>query len=236
MNRLFVCLAVLSSTSAALALEPVSPRSRLSHAASRSESDLLPPAPPALAAPRGGAFHLAASAFVLPTTGPLATLTPADPTVIQTLETPTLASVELPEDKKRTHVLLCLGGAHSWNRIASSAPYAFGGALRVYWSSPALPPPGDVRFGLGLPGNVSESMPSPQAIDYSSDPSPCVGLTPEVIAPFLEGPYGLDPDAALTLASELIQAGGTVRTTMRPRVRSVSAFTAHNAYLQVWSD
>lgn len=68
-----------------------------------------------VAADKAGALGLIAKRFVSFEPEGLA-LVPTDPLVLETLETPVMISLTIPEDKKRTHFLIATGALHSWSQ------------------------------------------------------------------------------------------------------------------------
>jgi hypothetical protein len=184
---------------------------------------------------KGGALSLIAKKFVSFEPDGLA-LVPTDPLVAETLETPVLISLTLPEDQKRTHFLISTGVLHSWDQISSTSPYRFTGTMRYRLTSAALPAPGEIDFGIGLEGQIDAQ---PSAVDTSRirDHGFTFGLDDEVLAFLVKGHFPtMTDEQALQTARALITSEIGVTMRVRVRVRSVSGFGITNGFLQVWGD
>jgi hypothetical protein len=187
------------------------------------------------AANKGGPLGIIAKKFV--PFDPDLSLIPTNPLVAETLETPVMLSLTIPDDKKRTHFLLATGALHSWEQISSTAPYRLTGTLRYRLTSSALPTPGEMGFGIGLLEGQIDTQPS--AVDTSRirDQTASFGLDDEVLAFLVKGNFPtLTDEQALQTARALIKSEIGVTITVRVRVRSVSGFFITNAFLQVWGD
>jgi hypothetical protein len=187
------------------------------------------------AANEGGKLRLVAKKFVsFDPTG--LSLVPADPLVAETLETPDMISLTIPEDKHRAHFLIFTGAAHSWEQILSTAPYRMTGTMRYRLTSSALPAPGVIGFGIGLDNQI-DGQPSALNTFRQRDPTASFGLDDEALVWLLKGNFpSLTDEQALQTARALIKSEIVMTMTVRVRLRSVSSFDISNAYLQVWGD
>ncbi|MCA1613726.1 MAG: hypothetical protein LC800_06165 [Acidobacteria bacterium] len=187
------------------------------------------------AADKGGSLSLIAKKFVSFNPDGLS-LVPTNPLVVETLETPVMLSLTIPEDKKRTLFFIATGALHSWQQVSSTAPYRMTGAMRYRLTSSALPAPGEIGFGVGLDGQI-DAQPSAVNIFRQRDPTSSFGLDDEVLAWLVKGNFpALTEEQALQTARALIKSEIVMRMTVRVRVRSVSSFDISNAYLQVYGD
>ncbi len=160
-------------------------------------------------------------------------LDPTDPTTTETLQTPTLASVSLPNNPSRTSLLLCVSGPYLYAQIPSSAPFRFGGSYRVTFKSIVLP--GDFSFGFGFNGQ-REFAPSTQRITRSFDPAGCAAVDEKLLGPFLANDFGLSAEQAQMLARDLLASEVTIEESARITIQSVGFFDIGNAALQVFGD
>jgi hypothetical protein len=194
----------------------------------------MPRAAFAPAASDGGSIGLIAKKFV--SFEPELSLVPTNALVVETLETPVLISLTIPENKKRSHFLIATGALHSWGQISSTAPYRMGGSLRYRLTSSALPAPGEMTFGIGLETQI-DAQPSAADTIRQRDQTSSTGLDDEVLAFVVKGNFpALTDEQALQTARALIKSEIGLTMAVRVRVRSVSEFTIANAYLQVWGD
>jgi hypothetical protein len=199
--------------------EPMLPRAAFAPAASNNS----------------GHFGLIAKKFVFFAPGEIV-LTPASPTVAQTLETPALLSLTLPEDKKRTYLFIATGVLHSWDQIASTAPYRLLGSVRFSLVSSVLPAPGEIDFGTGLDQQV-DAQPSASDIGRSRDQTWSFALDDEILAFLISNDFpSLTAEERLQLARALIASEVSISMKVRINVRSVSGFEVSNAFLNVWGD
>lgn len=162
---------------------------------------------------------------------------PTDVTVVSLHTTPVLASVSIPQDKHRTHLLISGGAGHEWAQIPSSAPYRMTGALQFFLTSPALPSPGQMRIGLLLADNQIDGQPSTVDISRPRDPVQTFGLEEKVMAFLVKGNFPtLTDEQALQTARALLQSDVLIEMKLSVRLRSVEAFGVGNAFIQVWGD
>ena len=205
--------------------------------ANREPVELLVPrgASAAAADHKGGPLGLAAQRFVSFDPDGLS-LVPTNPLIAETLETPVMISLTIPEDKKRTYFLIATGALHGWEQISSTAPYRMTGSLRYRLVSSALPAPGEMGFGVGLDGQI-DAQPSAADTARLRDLTSSFALDDEVLGFLVKGNFpALTDEQALQTARALIKSEIDVAMTVRVRVRSVSGFDITNAFLQVWSD
>ncbi len=191
-------------------------------------------APPA--ADKGGKFGLIAKKFADYGSAPIS-LVPTNPLVAETLETPVLLSLTIPEDNTRTHFLIATSALHSWQQISSTAPYALTGSLRYRLTSSALPAPGEMSFGVGLDEVQVDTQPSAMDTFRSRDQTSSFGLDDEAMVLLLKFNFPtLTDEQALQTARAVIKSEISVQMRARARVRSVSEFDVTQASLFVWGD
>ncbi|MFN2515106.1 MAG: hypothetical protein ABR556_02730 [Pyrinomonadaceae bacterium] len=188
------------------------------------------------AADQGSKFGIIAKKFVsLEPEG--ISLVPANPLVAETLETPVLLSLTIPEDNKRTHFLIATSSLYSWDQISSTAPYRLNGSLRYRLTSSALPAPGEMRFGIGLLEGQFDSQPSTIDTSRTRDQTSSFGLDHEVMVFLLKFQFPtLTDEQALQTARAVIKSEIGVEMRVRVRVRSVLEFNVAQASLFVWGD
>ena len=185
---------------------------------------------------KGGKFGLIAKKFVDYTPAGIS-LVPANPLVAETLETPVLLSLTIPEDNKRTHFLIATGSTYSWEQISSTAPYRVGGSLRYRLISSALPTPGEMHFRIGLLEGQADTQPSAMGTSRFRDQTSSFGLDEEVLTFLVKGNFpSLTDEQALQTALALIKSEIGVSMTVQVRIRSVSEFDVAQSFLQVWGD
>jgi hypothetical protein len=218
-----------------LALAPFGPPSVNAGDKERVEP-LVPRAAFAVAAnDKGGSLGLVARKFVSFEPAGLV-LAPTDPLVVETLETPALISLTIPENKNRTHFFIATGALHSWEQVSSTAPYRIIASLRFRLTSSALPAPGEMGFSIGLETRI-DAQPSASDISRQRDHTSSFGLDDEVLTFLVKGNFpSLTDEQALQTAHSLIKSEIGLTMTVRVRLRSVSEFGIANAFLQVWSD
>jgi hypothetical protein len=182
-----------------------------------------------------GSLQLIANEFVSFEPSGLA-LIPADPLVAQTLETSVLLSLTIPEDKKRTYFFITTGALHSWDQITSTARYRLISALRYRLTSSALPPPGEMGFGVGIEGQI-DGQPSATNTSRIRDHISSFGLDDKIMAFLVKGNFpSLTDEQSLQTARSLIASEISMSMRIRVGMRSVSEFGITNAFLQVLGD
>lgn len=163
--------------------------------------------------------------------------TPTSVTALETINTPVLATVLIPEDKHRTHLVIAAGAAHEWVQIPSTAPYRMTGAFSFFLTSTVLPSPGEMRFRLPLSDGQTDFQPSTVQIDRFRDPSQFFGLDDKTLAFLMKGNFpSLTEEQALMLTRQLMQSEIKIEMKMQVRMRSVEEFDVGNGTLQVWGD
>lgn len=187
----------------------------------------------ATTASKSGALRLIASEYV-EFEEPV-TLTPTDPTTVENRQSPTLVSVVVPENHKRTYLFLSLGGIHSWHQIPSSAAYQMTGSFNVKCTSAALPSPGFFSFNLILNGQVDD-QPSMQGTTRFGDPAASFGLENTILDAVFKGSSGLSPEQRAQLIKDFLQSEITIELRVRVRMRSVDGFSITDSYLQMYGD
>src|SRR5262245_9586522 len=72
------------------------------------------------------------------TLGTVVTLTPTDPSTVETLTGPTIFDLTVPRDRNRSHLTLNFSQSFNWHQIPNGVPYQFSGGLRLFVSSDVL--------------------------------------------------------------------------------------------------
>lgn len=179
-----------------------------------------------------GDLRLVATDYSL---GEASVLTPSDLLTTELLETPAVASIQLPAKTKRTNLLVCASAPHNYQQVASSSPFRFTGSFRLKWTSAILPAPGSFTFGVGL-DSIIESAPSSQDVFRSFDPVPCVAIDSKLLTALLVTTFSLPEAEAAVLAKDFLESEIQLDLSLRARVQSVQAVTVTNGTLQVYSD
>lgn len=186
---------------------------------------------------RSGPIKLIASSvsFPLPGEPPLAVLVPASVTAVETLETPVVVSVTVPQDSRRTHLLLVFNTLNTWLKVTSTAPFAFRGENRITFTSDALP---DTFTITASDLNAqADSQPSTGATAFLQGASTSFALDEKLTARLLRARFvNLTEQQASELAKELIKCEIKMDMSVRVTLRSVNAYNLINAFLQVWGD
>lgn len=184
-------------------------------------------------APKSGELRLITSEFFAPDE-PL-TITPSDPTILETRQSPTILSVSVPKDDKRTYLFFSLGGIHSWHQFPSSAPYQLTGSFNQKYTSSVLPSPGFFSLDSILDGQMDD-QPSGQGITRSRDGAVSFGLENTILDAVFEGFPGLSQEQRAQLIEDFLKSEVTVELRVRVHMRSVDQFRIIDAFLQVYGD
>ena len=163
-------------------------------------------------------------------------ITPTDPTTLETRQSPTILSVAVPKDDKRTYLFLSLGGVHSWHQFPSSAPYQLTGSFNQKYTSTALPAPGFFSLDSILDGQMDD-QPSVQGTTRFRDGAVSFGLENTILdAVFKVAFPAVSQEQRAQLIEEFLRSEITVELRVRVRLRSVDEFRIADAYLQVYGD
>ena len=190
--------------------------------------------PRATKAPKSGGLRLITSEFFAPEE-PLI-ITPTDPTTLETRLSPTIVSLSIPRDDKRTYLFLSLGGIHSWHQFSSNAPYQLTGSFNQKYTSAALPSPGFFSLDSILNGQMDD-QPSVQGTTRFRDGAVSFGLENTILDAVFKAVFpGLSQEQRVQLIEDFLKSEITVELRVRVRLRSVDEFRIIDAYLQIYGD
>ena len=173
---------------------------------------------PATKALKSGGLRLTTSAFCAPEE-PLI-IPPTDFTTLETPPSPTILSVTIPGDDKRTYLFLSLGGVHSWHQVPSSAPYQLTGSFNHKYTSAALPSPGFFSLDSILHGQIDD-QPSVQGMTRFRDGAVSFGLENTVPDAVFKVVFpALSPGQRVQLIADFLKSEITVELKVRVRLRN----------------
>jgi hypothetical protein len=180
-------------------------------------------------------FRLLGHQTVLDTT---VVLTPADPSVVETLTGPSTLDVQIPADSKRTLVVLELQHSYSYHQIVSSVPLRTSIGARLFIKSSALPIPGSFEaLSFFSEGDSVSGSASAQDNVHSVGWHSRYQLDLEFLSISLQFGLGMNPSAADALAATLMQSDMEFTIQPSATVRSVSNVSfGRIRSLQVWGD